>query len=64
MSHVVHFGESVIRPYAPRALVVYVGDNDIGAGKTPETVVADFQALVEEFGLVQQALLSFLLRFS
>ena len=46
MSHVVHFADRVITPYAPRALVIYVGDNDIGAGKTPETVVADFQALV------------------
>lgn len=46
MSHVVHFADRVITPYAPRALVVYVGDNDIGAGKTPETVVADFEALV------------------
>lgn len=46
MSHVVHFADRVITPYAPRALVVYVGDNDIGAGKTPETVVGDFEALV------------------
>lgn len=46
MSHVVHFADRIITPYAPRALVVYAGDNDIGAGKTPGTVVADFEALV------------------
>lgn len=46
MSHVVHFADRVITPYTPRALVIYVGDNDIGAGKTPEAVVADFEALV------------------
>ncbi len=46
MDHVVHFADRIIRPYAPRALVVYAGDNDIGAGKTPEQVEADFRALV------------------
>ncbi|MEM9176267.1 MAG: GDSL-type esterase/lipase family protein [Myxococcota bacterium] len=46
MAHVVHFADRIIAPYAPRALVVYVGDNDIAAGKTPETVVDDFEALV------------------
>lgn len=47
MDHVVHFADRIIRPYAPRALVVYAGDNDIGAGKSPERVEADFRALVE-----------------
>lgn len=47
MDHVVHFADRIIRPYAPRALVVYAGDNDIGAGKTPARVEADFRALVE-----------------
>jgi len=46
MAHVVHFADRIIQPYAPRAIVVYVGDNDIGAGKSPETVEADFRALV------------------
>lgn len=46
MDHVLHFYERVIRPYKARALVVYVGDNDIGAGKTPQTVESDFRALV------------------
>jgi len=47
MDHVVHYADRIIRPYAPRALVVYAGDNDIGAGKTPARVEADFRALVE-----------------
>lgn len=46
MSHVVHFADRIIEPYEARAIVVYVGDNDIGAGKTPATVAADFRALV------------------
>ncbi|MBJ21244.1 MAG: hypothetical protein GY910_02620 [bacterium] len=46
MDHVVHFADRIIAPYAARAIVVYAGDNDIGAGKSPETVEADFRALV------------------
>jgi lysophospholipase L1-like esterase len=46
MAHVLHFADRIITPYAPRALVLYVGDNDIGAGKKPEIVEADFRALV------------------
>ena len=48
MAHVVHFADRIIEPYQARAIVVYVGDNDIGAGKTPETVAADFRALVSQ----------------
>ncbi len=48
MDHVVHFADRIIKPYEPRAIVVYVGDNDIGADKTPETVEADFRALVSK----------------
>lgn len=46
LSHVVHEAPRIVIPYAPRAVVVYAGDNDIGAGKSAETVVADFEALV------------------
>jgi lysophospholipase L1-like esterase len=46
MAHVVHYADRLILPYAPRALVVYAGDNDIGAGKSPAAVAADFRALV------------------
>lgn len=47
MAHVLHYADRIIAPYAPRAVVLYVGDNDIAADKTPETVVADYRALVE-----------------
>lgn len=46
LAHVVHEAPRIVIPYAPRAVVVYAGDNDIGAGKSAETVVADFEALV------------------
>ena len=39
-------------PYHPRVIVVYAGDNDLWAGKSPATVAADFEAfcakIVEE----------------
>lgn len=46
LSHLIHNAPRVVIPYAPRAVVVYAGDNDIGAGKSAATVVADFAALV------------------
>ena len=46
MSHVLHNADRVIKPYAPRAIVLYVGDNDIGAGKSPAVVEADFRSLL------------------
>ena len=35
--------DQVVIPYHPRAVVLYAGDNDIAAGKSPEKVLADFQ---------------------
>lgn len=56
MAHVVQFADRIITPYAPRALVVYVGDNDIGFGKSPAVVAADFRALVEKVRAEQPSL--------
>lgn len=53
MSHVLHFSDRIIRPYEARAIVVYAGDNDIGSGKTPEVVEADFLALVDHIRSTQ-----------
>ena len=41
----VRYAERIVLPYKPRVVVVYAGENDINAGKTPETVFADYQAL-------------------
>jgi len=46
LSHLIHNAPRIVIPYAPRAVVVYAGDNDIGSGKSAETVVGDFEALV------------------
>lgn len=38
-----HFFDRVVKPYEPRAIVMYAGDNDLAAGKSPAKVVADFK---------------------
>ncbi|MDB5263615.1 MAG: hypothetical protein JWQ14_2898 [Adhaeribacter sp.] len=42
---VVYFADRIITPYKPKQVVIYSGDNDIAAGKTPEKVLADFKEL-------------------
>ena len=45
--HVRRFAHRVIVPYRPRMIVLYAGDNDVGAGRTPDQVLAQFDALVK-----------------
>jgi lysophospholipase L1-like esterase len=41
----VFYADRIVIPYKPRAVVLYAGENDIASGgKSPETVLADFQA--------------------
>ncbi|MGM0489094.1 MAG: beta-L-arabinofuranosidase domain-containing protein [Planctomycetota bacterium] len=47
ISDSVAFADRVILPYKPRHIVFYAGDNDIAAGKAPETVAEDFTKLVD-----------------
>lgn len=42
----VFYADRVVIPYRPRAVVLYAGDNDLKAGKTPEKVYGDFKAFV------------------
>lgn len=44
MSDSVKYAERIVIPYKPRVVVVYAGDNDLNAGKTPEVVFADYCA--------------------
>ena len=46
LSDVVRYADRLILPHRPALVMVYGGDNDIANGKTPERVLADFQALV------------------
>jgi lysophospholipase L1-like esterase len=42
----VHYADRLILKHRPKVVVVYAGDNDLAGGKSPETVAADFRALV------------------
>lgn len=46
MSDLIYYMDDIVFPYRPNAIVVYEGDNDIAAGKTPERVLADFDLFV------------------
>ncbi len=41
-----HFAGRVVTPYRPRLVVLYAGDNDLANGRTPDQVLADFEAFV------------------
>ena len=47
-NHVLHNLDRVVTPYAPRAVVVYVGDNDLaeGTGKDAQRVFDDYERFV------------------
>lgn len=51
LSDAVAFAERIVIPYRPKLVVLYAGDNDIAGGKTPERVLADFQAFVAKLRL-------------
>jgi lysophospholipase L1-like esterase len=42
------FAERIVVPYRPRAIVIYAGDNDIAAGKSPGKVAEDFAKFVKK----------------
>jgi len=41
------YADRIIVPYAPRQILIYAGDNDLNAGRTPRQLHADFVAFVE-----------------
>jgi lysophospholipase L1-like esterase len=40
----VYYFDRIVAPYQPRLVVLYAGDNDLWAHKSPETVAADFRS--------------------
>jgi lysophospholipase L1-like esterase len=44
----VRYADRIVIPYRPRLIVLQAGGNDINAGKSPERVLADFQAFVDK----------------
>ena len=49
----VAFASRIVLPYHPKQVIIYAGDNDIGAGKSPEQVLSDFRAFVSVLHKVQ-----------
>jgi len=43
---VIRFAPRIVLPLAPSTVVIYAGDNDIAAGRTPAQVLADYRTLV------------------
>lgn len=48
MFELLHYVPRVILPYRPRQIVIYSGDNDIAAGRTPAQIEQDFTAIVHQ----------------
>lgn len=48
MADSVYFADRIVIPYKPRLIVFRAGGNDITAGRTPEQLLADFQAFVDK----------------
>lgn len=48
LNDVVHYAERLVNAYQPRAVVVFVGTNDIepGASKSPQVLLASYQSFV------------------
>lgn len=47
ISDLLHYFDRLVTPYRPQRIVFYGGENDISAGKAPETVLADVRRFVE-----------------
>ncbi|MBC8116718.1 MAG: hypothetical protein H7062_20175, partial [Candidatus Saccharimonas sp.] len=48
LSDSARYAERIVIPCKPRVVVVYAGDNDLNAGKTPEAVFADYRAFCDK----------------
>ncbi len=48
LADVVYFADRIVLPYKPKIIVLYAGDNDLAAGKSPEQVAADYEAFVRK----------------
>lgn len=46
LSDSVAFADRIVIPYQPKLILLYEGDNDIAAGKSPERILADFKEFV------------------
>lgn len=53
ISDSIDFFERIVKPYQPKVVVLYAGDNDIAGGKTPQRVFDDYRKFV---ALVHEAM--------
>lgn len=43
---ITYYADRIIVPYAPRKILIYAGDNDLGSGRSPQQVCDDFRMFV------------------
>jgi lysophospholipase L1-like esterase len=48
MSDVNFYFDRIVSKYQPKLILVYEGDNDLAAGKTPETILEDFKIFADK----------------
>lgn len=46
MADAVRYADRIVTPYQPSVVVLYAGDNDLAAGKSPAQVLEDFRQFV------------------
>ena len=46
LGDVVYRAPSIVLPYRPRLVVLYAGDNDLAAGKSPNQVLKEYESFV------------------
>jgi lysophospholipase L1-like esterase len=51
-----YFFARLVPPVHPRSLLLYAGDNDLGDGRDPDTVFADFCALADQVSVTLGAI--------
>jgi len=48
LPEMVHYADQIIFPYAPETIVLYCGENDIAAGRTPQEAFESFKELTTQ----------------
>jgi len=46
LADAVRYADRIVTPYQPRVVVLYAGDNDLAAGKSPAQVLEDYRQFV------------------
>jgi len=51
IAEVLKYSDRIILPYRPKAIVLFIGGNDIADGRTPESVLKTFKQLTDKIHL-------------